>query len=180
MAIATRAVPVRVFPLSRRCIMPTDSRILPPSPVSLAHGSPLVTLQSDANWTMPKPRAERGALRGFGYLPNGRRGANFRDLGAVRFRALPSEDLRHTLPQHRGVGGRRLRQDGARQPRDAGVLPHAGEGLQGMRHVLRSMTARTLPLARWLMGPISANAGSSPSNQVSCHQEFDTESCQDR
>jgi hypothetical protein len=52
---------------------------------------------------MPTPRAERGSLRGFEYLPNGRRGANSRDLGAVRFLALPSEDLRYTLPQHRGV-----------------------------------------------------------------------------
>ena len=29
MAIATRAVPVRVFPLSRRCITPMDSRMSP-------------------------------------------------------------------------------------------------------------------------------------------------------
>ena len=173
--------PGPVFPLSRRCITPTDLRMSPA--VCSLFGSWLtpghVAVRRELDhaeaarrtWTSSRPRipTERTVRREF---PRPRRGA------------VPCSAFRGSPPSAPATSRRRRSSTSTRRrwsaPQTPAFCRTPARVFRVCGIVVRSMTARTLPLVRWLMGPISRNAGSSPSNQVSCHQAFDTESCQDR
>ena len=126
MAIATRAVPVRVFPLSRRCITPTDSRMSPAvsSPFGSWHTPGHVAVRRELDhaeaarrtWTSSRLRipTERMARREF---PRPRRGAvpcsafrgspPYAPATSRRRRSSTSTGRRWSAPRRRRSAGRR-------------------------------------------------------------------------